>query len=100
MGDLQAAEGRRGPVQLLKPRAAGECSERSIARMMDVIDRLRLGQVIDFINAHWGEHYFPAFNVADSAISIGICLLLLDMLLQDNAERLKKAAAPREGDAA
>ena len=48
----------------------------------NVIDRVRLGQVIDFINAHWGQHYFPAFNVADSAISIGAGLLLLDAWLQ------------------
>jgi signal peptidase II len=44
----------------------------------NVIDRLRLGHVIDFVHAHWGEHYFPAFNIADSAITIGAALLLLD----------------------
>jgi signal peptidase II len=44
----------------------------------NVIDRLRLGHVIDFIYAHWERHYFPAFNVADSAICIGAGLLLLD----------------------
>lgn len=45
----------------------------------NVIDRLRIGHVVDFISAHWGrEHYFPAFNVADSAITIGAILLLLD----------------------
>jgi signal peptidase II len=48
----------------------------------NVIDRLRLGHVIDFIHAHWGEHYFPAFNVADSAITIGAALLLLDAWLE------------------
>jgi signal peptidase II len=47
-----------------------------------VIDRLRLGHVIDFVHAHWGEHYFPAFNVADSAITIGAGLLLLDAWLE------------------
>jgi signal peptidase II len=47
-----------------------------------VIDRLRLGHVIDFIHAHWGEHYFPAFNIADSAITIGAALLLLDAWLE------------------
>ncbi|MGB8327313.1 MAG: signal peptidase II [Steroidobacteraceae bacterium] len=41
-------------------------------------DRLRLGYVIDFVHAHWGGAYFPAFNVADSAITIGAALLLLD----------------------
>jgi signal peptidase II len=48
----------------------------------NVIDRLRLGHVIDFIHFHWGEHYFPAFNVADSAITIGAALLLLDAWLE------------------
>jgi signal peptidase II len=44
----------------------------------NMLDRVRLGHVIDFIHAHWGPHYFPAFNVADSAITIGAGLLLLD----------------------
>jgi signal peptidase II len=48
----------------------------------NVIDRLRLGHVIDFIYVHWGEHYFPAFNVADSAISVGAAILLLDAWLE------------------
>lgn len=48
----------------------------------NVIDRIRLGHVIDFVNVHWGVHYFPAFNVADSAISIGAVLLLLDAWLE------------------
>ena len=47
----------------------------------NLIDRMRFGYVIDFIAVHWHEHYFPAFNVADSAITIGAGLLLLDMLL-------------------
>ena len=49
----------------------------------NLLDRLRLGYVIDFIQVHWREHYFPAFNVADSAITIGAGLLLLDALLGD-----------------
>jgi signal peptidase II len=48
----------------------------------NVIDRIRMGHVVDFIHAHWGEAYFPAFNVADSAITIGAALLLLDALLE------------------
>jgi signal peptidase II len=44
----------------------------------NLIDRLRLGSVVDFILVHWRDHYFPAFNVADSAITIGAVLLLLD----------------------
>jgi signal peptidase II len=44
----------------------------------NVIDRVWLGHVIDFIHFHWQGWYFPAFNVADSAISIGAGCLILD----------------------
>jgi signal peptidase II len=44
----------------------------------NVIDRVRLGYVVDFIHAHWGSSYFPAFNIADSAITIGAALLIFD----------------------
>jgi signal peptidase II len=46
----------------------------------NVIDRLVHGYVVDFIQVHWGRHYFPAFNVADSAITIGALCLILDEL--------------------
>jgi signal peptidase II len=57
----------------------------------NLIDRIRLGEVIDFIYVHWYEHYWPAFNVADSAICVGVFLLALDMLLE---ERRRKSAGP------
>ena len=44
----------------------------------NVIDRLRLGHVVDFVLVHWKAHYFPAFNVADSCITVGAALLLYD----------------------
>jgi signal peptidase II len=44
----------------------------------NVIDRMTHGFVIDFIHAHWGGSYFPAFNIADSAITIGAALMILD----------------------
>jgi signal peptidase II len=44
----------------------------------NVIDRLVHGHVIDFVQVHWNQHYFPAFNVADSAITVGAALLILD----------------------
>jgi signal peptidase II len=44
----------------------------------NLIDRVRLGYVTDFVHVHWRGHQWPDFNVADSAISIGIVLLLLD----------------------
>jgi signal peptidase II len=46
----------------------------------NVIDRIRLGHVIDFIHFHWDRAYFPAFNIADSAITVGAACLLLDAL--------------------
>lgn len=50
----------------------------------NVIDRLRLGYVIDFVHVHWARigFDFPAFNVADSAITVGAGLVLLDALLE------------------
>ena len=47
----------------------------------NVIDRIRLGSVVDFIHFHWHLAYFPAFNIADSAITVGAGCLLLDALL-------------------
>jgi signal peptidase II len=41
-------------------------------------DRLVLGYVVDFISVHYHERYFPAFNIADSAISVGAVLMLVD----------------------
>lgn len=63
----------------------------------NVIDRLRLGHVIDFIHAHWGERSFPAFNVADSAITVGAALLILDVLLESRRAKAQQAAAAGAG---
>ncbi len=48
----------------------------------NVIDRLVHGHVIDFLLFYWRDWFFPAFNVADSAISVGAALLVLDELLR------------------
>jgi signal peptidase II len=45
----------------------------------NLYDRIVNGTVTDFVELHAGQHYFAAFNVADSAVTIGACLLLLDM---------------------
>jgi signal peptidase II len=47
----------------------------------NVIDRIRLGAVVDFLDFHVGSLHWPAFNVADSAICIGVAAMLLDGLL-------------------
>ena len=52
----------------------------------NVLDRILHGHVVDFIQVHWASAYFPSFNVADSAISIGAVLLILDEL-----RRIRKA---------
>lgn len=44
----------------------------------NLYDRVVLGHVVDFISFHWHDWYFPAFNVADSAISLGAVLLIFD----------------------
>jgi signal peptidase II len=43
-------------------------------------DRVRFGHVVDFVQLHAGGYYFPAFNVADSAITVGVALLIWDSL--------------------
>jgi signal peptidase II len=48
----------------------------------NVIDRVLYGYVVDFLDFHWMEMHFPAFNVADSAISLGAAGLILDELLR------------------
>ena len=52
----------------------------------NLIDRVVNGTVTDFLEVYSGSHYFPAFNVADSAITIGAGLLLLDMLVSKKSE--------------
>ncbi len=48
----------------------------------NVVDRMAHGYVIDFLDFHWGGMHFPAFNVADSAITLGAICLILDELLR------------------
>jgi signal peptidase II len=49
----------------------------------NLIDRLAYGKVVDFLQWHWEQHYFPSFNLADSAITLGVILLLIDVFLPD-----------------
>ncbi|HME38393.1 MAG TPA: signal peptidase II [Steroidobacteraceae bacterium] len=75
-------------IWLLKlPRSAHALLAAGLALVLggavgNVIDRIRLGYVIDFIHFHWDRAYFPAFNVADSAITVGAACLLLDALFE------------------
>jgi len=47
----------------------------------NLVDRVQLGYVVDFIDVFYKDWHYPAFNVADSAITCGVVLLLLDMIL-------------------
>ena len=47
----------------------------------NLVDRVTLGYVVDFIDVHYGGWHYPAFNVADSSITCGVILLLLDALI-------------------
>ncbi|HHL31189.1 MAG TPA: lipoprotein signal peptidase [Oceanospirillales bacterium] len=46
----------------------------------NIYDRINLGYVIDFIEVHYQQHFWPAFNLADSAISLGAFFLILDLI--------------------
>jgi signal peptidase II len=47
----------------------------------NLYDRILLGHVVDFIVVHYQDYYWPAFNLADSAICLGAAVLILDMIL-------------------
>jgi len=46
----------------------------------NLIDRARLGYVVDFLDLYWRNHHWPTFNVADVGITVGVFLLLIDMV--------------------
>lgn len=57
----------------------------------NVIDRLHHGAVVDFLDFHIGRHHYPAFNIADSAVVLGIAFILLDSIFFE--PRRQKGAA-------
>jgi signal peptidase II len=52
----------------------------------NLIDRLRFGWVVDFVHVYWRDHQWPDFNVADSAITVGVALLILDIVRSPKTE--------------
>ena len=62
----------------------------------NVIDRISYGYVVDFIQVYYEIWYFPAFNLADSAITIGAILFILDSLLVSRANKVKHSTGPQE----
>ena len=55
----------------------------------NLIDRLRFGSVVDFLDFYFGSYHWPAFNAADSAITVGVGLFLLGTVLQHLEEKKK-----------
>ena len=67
----------------------------------NVYDRLRYGEVVDFLELSVGRFHWPVFNVADSAVSVGVALLALEIYVQGNARKQEVAgAASPPGDGA
>jgi len=56
----------------------------------NLIDRVRMGEVIDFLDVYWKTHHWPAFNVADSLICVGVALLALDMFREEKRQKLNQ----------
>lgn len=54
-------------------------------------DRVTLGYVVDFLDFWWGDYHFPAFNIADSAITVGALMLISDMLFNPEKDEGKPA---------
>lgn len=54
----------------------------------NMIDRVALGEVVDFVDLSLGTYHWPAFNVADSAITLGVLVLCLDALRQPSPSRV------------
>ena len=59
----------------------------------NLIDRVLLGYVVDFISVHYQQRFFPAFNIADSAISVGAVLMIADMFIHPENHASEKAEA-------
>jgi signal peptidase II len=66
---LSEREEQRGTLYGLGLILGGTCS--------NLIDRVRLGYVVDFLQLHINQYYWPSFNIADSAITIGVGLLII-----------------------
>ncbi len=66
----------------------------------NLIDRARLGYVVDFVHVYWRQHQWPDFNVADSAITIGVTLLVIDILRSPGHEPAADATADPAGQTA
>ena len=63
----------------------------------NAIDRALYGAVVDFVDAHWGDLHWPAFNIADAAITLGVGFLLLDALGIGTGARASEGGRTSDG---
>jgi signal peptidase II len=61
----------------------------------NLVCRIRFGEVIDFLDAHWGTAHWPAFNVADSAITVGVVIVLLEGLREPSSAPAHETSSVR-----
>lgn len=78
-------------VVLRKLRADQRLAQVALAMIFsgaigNLIDRIRLGEVIDFLDVYWKSYHWPAFNVADSLICVGVALVAFDMLQEERRQ--------------
>ncbi len=62
----------------------------------NLIDRLRFDYVVDFIDVYWGSYHWPAFNVADSAISFGVIVVMLRLMFERGEKTLAASGVKNE----
>lgn len=84
-------------VWMLRKPGTGRLLSAALALVLggaigNLYDRVMLGYVVDFVQLHAAGYYFPAFNVADSAITVGVALLLLDSVRPTGEARAPGAA--------
>lgn len=64
----------------------------------NLVDRLRLHEVVDFIDVYWGRYHWPSFNIADMAITVGALTLFIAMARHSETEEAAPALAEAAGD--
>jgi len=64
----------------------------------NLVDRFRFGYVVDFFHAYWRDYHWPVFNLADSAICVGVALFLVAGLRQAKTESSLTQADPKHAD--
>jgi signal peptidase II len=86
-------------VYMLRRERGGPIAALALALVLggalgNLYDRLTLGHVVDFIQLHAAGYYFPAFNAADSAISVGVAILIWDSLTAGAGARAARQEKP------